>query len=101
MQFPPETIEKLAHLAKLTINKDDFQNYQSHLSNIVTLIDQMTLTPTDQVSPMAHPLADMQQRLRPDVVTQSDQHTLFQTLAPQVEAGLYLVPAVLETTEGH
>jgi aspartyl-tRNA(Asn)/glutamyl-tRNA(Gln) amidotransferase subunit C len=34
--------------------------------------------------------------LRDDVVTEPDQHSLFQTIAPQVEAGLYLVPKVIE-----
>jgi Asp-tRNA(Asn)/Glu-tRNA(Gln) amidotransferase C subunit len=29
-------------------------------------------------------------------VTESDQHALFQTVAPAVEKGLYLVPKVIE-----
>jgi aspartyl-tRNA(Asn)/glutamyl-tRNA(Gln) amidotransferase subunit C len=45
--------------------------------------------------PMAHPL-DQVQRLRPDVVTERDQREQFQAIAPQVEAGLYLVPKVIE-----
>ena len=44
---------------------------------------------------MAHPL-DAQQRLRADVVTEHDQREHFQANAPQVEAGLYLVPKVIE-----
>jgi aspartyl-tRNA(Asn)/glutamyl-tRNA(Gln) amidotransferase subunit C len=44
---------------------------------------------------MAHPL-DQAQRLRPDAVTEPDQRALFQQLAPAVEAGLYLVPKVIE-----
>ena len=39
---------------------------------------------------------DVTQRLRDDVVTESDQRELFQSVAPQVEAGLYLVPKVIE-----
>jgi aspartyl-tRNA(Asn)/glutamyl-tRNA(Gln) amidotransferase subunit C len=44
---------------------------------------------------MAHPL-DRTQRLRVDEVTETDQHELFQQNAPRVEAGLYLVPKVIE-----
>jgi aspartyl-tRNA(Asn)/glutamyl-tRNA(Gln) amidotransferase subunit C len=44
---------------------------------------------------MAHPL-EMSQRLRPDEATEPDQRELFQTIAPQTEAGLYLVPRVVE-----
>jgi aspartyl-tRNA(Asn)/glutamyl-tRNA(Gln) amidotransferase subunit C len=36
------------------------------------------------------------QRLRPDVVTEVDSHEKYQKNAPQVEAGLYLVPKVIE-----
>jgi aspartyl-tRNA(Asn)/glutamyl-tRNA(Gln) amidotransferase subunit C len=45
---------------------------------------------------MAHPLADQVQRLRPDTVTETDQHEKFQRNAPSVAAGLYLVPKVIE-----
>jgi aspartyl-tRNA(Asn)/glutamyl-tRNA(Gln) amidotransferase subunit C len=45
---------------------------------------------------MAHPLPGLSQRLRVDVVTEADAHELYQRNAPQVEAGLYLVPKVIE-----
>jgi aspartyl-tRNA(Asn)/glutamyl-tRNA(Gln) amidotransferase subunit C len=44
---------------------------------------------------MAHPL-DTSQRLRPDEVTEKDDHELFQQNAAAVEAGLYLVPKVID-----
>jgi aspartyl-tRNA(Asn)/glutamyl-tRNA(Gln) amidotransferase subunit C len=44
---------------------------------------------------MAHPL-HMTQPLREDVVTESDQRDLYQHNAQAVEAGLYLVPKVIE-----
>ena len=45
---------------------------------------------------MSHPLPGQSQRLRADVVAETDQHTLYQANAPQVQAGLYLVPRVIE-----
>ncbi len=45
---------------------------------------------------MAHPLPGQRQRLRADCVTETDQHELYQRNAPQVQAGLYLVPRVIE-----
>ena len=45
---------------------------------------------------MAHPLPGLSQRLRPDVVTETDHHEQYQENAPQVAAGLYLVPKVIE-----
>jgi aspartyl-tRNA(Asn)/glutamyl-tRNA(Gln) amidotransferase subunit C len=51
---------------------------------------------TANVEPMAHPLVGQHQRLRPDAVTDSDHHEKYQRNAPQVQAGLYLVPRVIE-----
>jgi aspartyl-tRNA(Asn)/glutamyl-tRNA(Gln) amidotransferase subunit C len=39
---------------------------------------------------------DVTQRLRDDVVTETNQRELFQSIAPAVEDGLYLVPKVIE-----
>jgi aspartyl-tRNA(Asn)/glutamyl-tRNA(Gln) amidotransferase subunit C len=44
---------------------------------------------------MAH-AQDVMLRLREDTVTEGDSHRLFQAIAPQVEADLYLVPRVIE-----
>ena len=53
--------------------------------------------PTPPTSkPMAHPLEGQVQRLRDDVVTSGNERERNQRNAPQVEAGLYLVPRVIE-----
>ena len=44
---------------------------------------------------MSHP-QELAQRLRPDAVTETDRRAAFQAVAPQTEAGLYLVPKVIE-----
>lgn len=88
-------VKKIAHLARLAIRDEDVPEYATNLSNILGLVEQMNAVDTSQVTPMAHPL-DMAQRLRADVVTESDRREAFQEIAPQVEAGLYLVPKVIE-----
>jgi aspartyl-tRNA(Asn)/glutamyl-tRNA(Gln) amidotransferase subunit C len=45
---------------------------------------------------MAHPLAGQSQRLRADTVTETDLHEKYQANAPSVQAGLYVVPRVIE-----
>ena len=59
------------------------------------LIDEMRQVATSGIEPMAHPL-DAVQRLRPDAVTETDRRELYQSVAPAVEGGLYLVPKVIE-----
>ena len=45
---------------------------------------------------MAHPLATRSSACAPDEVTETDQHEKYQQNAAAVEAGLYLVPKVIE-----
>lgn len=95
MSLTAEDVNKIAYLARLGINAEDVDAYAKDLSGILALVEQMSAVNTDDVLPMAHPL-DQEQRLRADVVTEQDQHELFQAQAPQVESDLYLVPKVIE-----
>jgi aspartyl-tRNA(Asn)/glutamyl-tRNA(Gln) amidotransferase subunit C len=90
-----ENIEKLGELARLRIEPDEVDDLVAKLTSILAFVDQLQAADTSAVEPMAHPL-DQTQRLRPDSVTESDQHTLYQQNAPSVERGLYLVPKVIE-----
>lgn len=95
MSLDKQDVEKIAHLARLAIQEEDIPNYAEGLNNILNLIEQMSSVDTSDILPMAHPL-DMHQRLRPDVVTEADQRDVFQAIAPKTEAGVYLVPKVIE-----
>jgi aspartyl-tRNA(Asn)/glutamyl-tRNA(Gln) amidotransferase subunit C len=88
-------IEKIAHLARLAVAEEDIPRYARELSNILQMVEQMNSVDTRAVVPMAHPL-EAGQRLRADEITETDQREQFQSIAPQVEAGLYLVPKVIE-----
>lgn len=95
MSLSASDVEKIAHLARLAISPADIPGYTHNLSNIIHLVEQMRAVDTSGVTPMAHPL-DMPARLRPDAVTECDQREQFQSIAPHVAAGLYLVPKVIE-----
>jgi aspartyl-tRNA(Asn)/glutamyl-tRNA(Gln) amidotransferase subunit C len=95
MSLSSAEVEKIAHLARIALNQADVPKYAENLSNILHLVEQMNLIDTSNILPMAHPL-DMAARLRSDEVSESDQRSLFQSIAPQVDVGLYLVPKVIE-----
>lgn len=95
MSLTKETVEKIAHLARIDLDQADVPSYTQNLSDILTLVEQMNRVDTTVVVPLAHPL-DMTARLRSDIVTETNQRAHFQAIAPQVEAGLYLVPKVIE-----
>lgn len=95
MSLEKQDIEKIAHLARLGIDEKDMPEYARNLTNILDLVEQMNAKDTEGVMPMAHPL-DAHQRLRADEVTEKNQREHFQENAPEVEAGLFLVPQVIE-----
>lgn len=96
MSLTRRDVEHIAHLARLSLSEDELTAATTSLSNIVAFVDQLNAVEAAGVEPMAHPLAGQVQRLRPDVVTETDQHAKYQANAAQVEAGLYLVPKVIE-----
>lgn len=95
MSINVDEVKKIAHLARLRLDEQELEAYANSLSRILGLIEQMNAVDTTGVEPMAHPL-DVHLRLRDDKVTESDQREKFQKIAPATEAGLYMVPRVLE-----
>jgi aspartyl-tRNA(Asn)/glutamyl-tRNA(Gln) amidotransferase subunit C len=89
-------IGAIAQLARLDLRPVEVPVYQDSLSRILSLVGELERADTGGVTPMAHPLSGSVQRLREDHVTERDHHERYQTNAPRVEAGLYLVPKVIE-----
>ena len=96
MALTREQIASIASLARLELTPAEVPVYQESLSAILEFISALERADTKQVDPMAHPLPGLSQRLRADQVTETDHHELYQQNAPQVAAGLYLVPKVIE-----
>ena len=96
MTLTRRDVENIAHLARLEITDAELPVYVGSLSAILAFVEQLAGAATDDVLPMAHPLEGQVQSLREDCVTESDRREAYQANAPAVEAGLYLVPKVLE-----
>lgn len=95
MTISREDIEKVAVLARIRVNDQQVAELENDLGNILNLVDQLQGADTSNTPPMAHPL-DAVQRLRVDEVTETNQREAFQAIAPATEAGLYLVPKVID-----
>jgi aspartyl-tRNA(Asn)/glutamyl-tRNA(Gln) amidotransferase subunit C len=96
MNLTRQDVEKIAHLARLNITEHEMPVYVTSLSSIVNFVDELSRAQTGAVLPMAHPLDGQHQRLRADAVSESDNHEKYQANAPAVQAGLYIVPRVIE-----
>ena len=95
MALERSDVEKIAHLARLGLNDADLPQTTATLNTILGLIDVMQAVDTEGVEPLAHPL-EATQRLRADVVSETNLREAYQAIAPAVENGLYLVPKGIE-----
>jgi aspartyl-tRNA(Asn)/glutamyl-tRNA(Gln) amidotransferase subunit C len=86
---------RIAHLARLEIDASQAEEVRAKLDAIFGMINELAAVDTTGVAPMAH-AQDVTLPLRDDEVTAPDRRALFQSVAPAVEDGLYLVPKVIE-----
>lgn len=95
MSLSNDQVGHIARLARIALSEAELEATRAKLDGIFGLIEQMQAVDTTGVEPMSHP-QELATRLRADVVTETDRRDAFQKVAPQTEAGLYLVPKVIE-----
>ena len=95
MSLSNDQVGHIARLARIAVSASELEATRAKLNGIFELIEQMQAVDTAGVEPMSHP-QELATRLRPDLVTETDRRDAFQKVAPQTEAGLYLVPKVIE-----
>jgi aspartyl-tRNA(Asn)/glutamyl-tRNA(Gln) amidotransferase subunit C len=88
-------VHRIAHLARIEIDAAAATEVHRKLEAIFAMINELQAVDTAGIVPMAH-AQDVMLPLRDDVVSDTDKHALFQSVAPAVEDGLYLVPRVVE-----
>ena len=99
MSLTPDQIERIAYLARIAVNSAEAEDLRAQLNRVLSLVDELQSIDTSGVDPMSHALEAVLpggQRLRADEVTEADRRDEFLAIAPAAEAGLYLVPKVIE-----
>lgn len=95
MSLQLDEVKRIAMLARIAVSDAEAASVRDQLNDIFAMIEKMQAVEAPGVAPMAH-AQDVMLRLRDDAVTESDRHQAFQAIAPQTEAGLYLVPRVID-----
>ena len=95
MSLSLDDVHRIAHLARIEITPAEADDVRSKLDGIFAMIERMRAVDTRGVAPMSHAL-DVTLPLRDDRITESDRRDDYQRIAPAVEAGLYLVPKVID-----
>ncbi|QSI28352.1 Asp-tRNA(Asn)/Glu-tRNA(Gln) amidotransferase subunit GatC [Variovorax sp. RKNM96] len=99
MSLDASDIARIASLARLQLASDESERMLSQINGFFDLVERMRSVDTAGIEPLAHPVAaieDITLRLRDDVVSEPNNREANQKSAPAVEAGLFLVPKVIE-----
>jgi aspartyl-tRNA(Asn)/glutamyl-tRNA(Gln) amidotransferase subunit C len=99
MSLSASDIARIASLARLQLASDESERMLSQINGFFDLVERMRSVDTAGVEPLAHPVAaieDVTLRLRDDIVSEPNNREANQKSAPAVEAGLFLVPKVIE-----
>ena len=95
MSLTPDDVRRLARLARIDLEPEESHVVLDRLNRVLALIDEMRRIDTQGIEPMPHAV-DLSQRLRADEVREADRREAYQSVAPAVQDGLYLVPKVIE-----
>ena len=95
MALDEKNIKDIAHLARLKIEENEVSESLADFSSILSMINEMQTVNTENIVPLSNP-HEQTQKLRKDVVTESNDREKLLNLAPRATYGLFLVPRVID-----
>ncbi|WDF54082.1 Asp-tRNA(Asn)/Glu-tRNA(Gln) amidotransferase subunit GatC [Mucilaginibacter sp. KACC 22063] len=98
MKITEETVDKIAHLARLEVSADEKQELIGDMTRILDFMDKLNEVDTSNVEPLVY-MTDEVNTFREDVVKQEVSHEEALENAPQHNADYFMVAKVLEKKE--
>ena len=95
MALSLDDVRRIAYLARIELTAAETEAALAKLTDIFGLIEEMQEIDTEGVEPMSH-AQEFPLRLREDRVTETDRRAAYQSQAPDVGQGFYLVPRVID-----
>ena len=94
MKLSPETIDKIAHLARLEVHEDEKQGLLDDMSKILTFMDKLNEVDTSGVEPLIY-MNDEINVLREDVINQEITRAVGLKNAPKQDGKFFRVAKVI------
>lgn len=95
MKIDKETLEKIAHLARLNFDEKEEQSMLDSMSDILTWVEKLNEIDTTNVEPLTH-MASEVNSVREDELGVHLNHDDALKNAPKIDADYIRVPKVLE-----
>ena len=93
----PNEVARIAHLSKLNLEGGELEKLTADFNQILGYVQQISEVNTDNVSPINHVL-DLQNVMRKDTPHDSLSTEDVKNLAPEFNAGYFVVPRVIDIT---
>lgn len=95
MQLSKETVEYVAHLARIELKDNELEKLSGQLKDILDFIDKLKTAEVKNINPTAHILS-LNNVLREDNPGESLPIEKTLSNAPQKEGNFFVVPKVIE-----
>lgn len=95
MKVDKDTLEKIAHLARLNFDENEEQSMLESMSDILTWVEKLNELDTEGVEPLTH-MASEVNSLREDKLGEHLSHENALKNAPKKDADYIRVPKVME-----
>lgn len=95
MKIDRQTLDKIAHLARLEIDPDKAEGYMKDLEEILTWVEKLSELDTEGVEPLTN-MSFEENALREDVKKDQLDHEKALQSAPKRDADHFRVPKVIE-----
>ncbi len=95
MKIDTETVDKIAHLARLEFENEEKEQISKDLNNMLGFIEKLNELDTNHVEPLVY-MSDEVQVLREDIVTQLISQNDALKNAPKHDSDYFKVPKVIE-----
>jgi aspartyl-tRNA(Asn)/glutamyl-tRNA(Gln) amidotransferase subunit C len=95
MSVDPDTVRRVAHLARIAVADDEVANLQGEINAILAFVEQLGEVNVDGVEPMTS-VTPMAMKMREDQVTDGGIADDIIANAPAHEHHFFLVPKVVE-----
>jgi len=95
MKISPETVGKVADLARLSLQQEEKENLASEMDLILAYVDKLNELKTDDITPTAHAVP-LENAFRQDCVKPSLGSEKALSNAPDSIGGYFRVPKVIE-----
>ncbi|QQL48358.1 Asp-tRNA(Asn)/Glu-tRNA(Gln) amidotransferase subunit GatC [Mucilaginibacter ginkgonis] len=94
MKVTEETVDKIAHLARLEVSAEEKQDLMNDMSRILSFMDKLNEVDTSAVEPLVY-MTEGGNVFREDVLKQEITHQEALQNAPQKDGTYFMVPKVL------